>query len=98
MIKVDLRECRPLRAKITEKQCGINRQREVLACATCPGLGEVTRIEEPVAAGDLVLRFSGEDAEILNRFAVLAENGHTLAENVTTAIEMIIDGRMILRG
>lgn len=50
-----LQQCVPLSARITVRQCAINRKRGTYACNNCPGLGdeivELVQIKEEVMAG-----------------------------------------------
>lgn len=109
MTEIVLFECKPMRARISQGQCKANRDRGALACSGCKGLsGEGQQVGYQPApppsvplprptqegADELVLHFTGEDAEILRQFKRQAkDNGLTLEENVATVIHLVITGQ-----
>jgi hypothetical protein len=50
-IVVKMGDCRPMSARITERQCGINRARELFSCKHCFGLENIT---ETAIEGEIV--------------------------------------------
>lgn len=89
-------ECRRLSARISMTQCRYNRAQGSSVCAGCPGLTPPAVVPAAPADG-ISLHFSGENAEVIRRFAAGSRSdGHDPADDLATVIDLFMAGRLRL--